>query len=157
MKFHNMKNNNRGDVSIYVTLMMLMILLVSAMAVGNMALSNLRNTNNIENSSMAFYAADTGNEEALSAYFWSKDGDRVCANSGGKVDLDTSLVNSPKMQYEVTGASHSTDCPDSTAVGGDSPTASLCVYAKGYAGPKWQVVRNVTNSINTCKGDFPGF
>lgn len=155
--FHNMKNNNRGDVSIYVTLMMLMILLVSAMAVGNMALSNLRNTNNIENSSMAFYAADTGNEKALSAYFWSEDGDRKCASSEGKVDLDTSLVNGPKMQYKVTGADHSTDCPDGTAVGGDSPSASLCVYAKGYAGPGEKVVRNVTNSINACAPGFPGF
>jgi len=156
--FLKSKNNNKGEVSVYVALILLMVLLVAAATAGNIALSNLKNADNIENSSKAFYAADTGNEKALQTYMWNQNDLNLACPGATEEPLDPSFTY-PKMKYQVQGqdpaSGSEVSCPDLAAITGTSPSASLCVYVKGYAGPTGQIVRNVTNSIGICSGSYP--
>lgn len=79
----------RGDVSIFFTSTMLMIIIMTALVVGMIAASTLKRTAGSEFPAQAFYAADTGIEHSKANYDWS-------------VDLDA-LGNLPNEACDIQG------------------------------------------------------
>lgn len=153
----------RGDISILLTFLTLIVLLLGATTVVVLTIGNLRGSRDVSTSAAAFTAADTGVEYALHVYNWDALSPTDAAPSclGTLTDQAVGDLPTDQLRYDLTvdarkedGSTEPKACDDGDVHSNQDPFASrlangtvaLCIEARGEA-RGGVVQRRVTNDI----------
>ncbi|TSC64569.1 MAG: hypothetical protein G01um1014106_66 [Parcubacteria group bacterium Gr01-1014_106] len=131
-------SSSRGDTSILLISLLLIVLVLGATALTVLSIVNLRGAGNVAESSQALYAADTGVERGLSLYWWSNPLSPTCTQEDNVPVGDAAT-------YQLTVRSDTDSCP--TLLDLQGGVRALCVEAIGKV-RDGEVRRRVTNDTN---------
>lgn len=108
-QFHQKKNNQKGAIATFLTLLILGAILLIALGLSNIFIEEIKTSGYIRQSAAAFYAADAGAEYAL--YQISKSTSLPASGSahidlttaGSRVDVTWSYADPGEKKIESTG------------------------------------------------------
>lgn len=131
--------SNRGDVSILVMLITLLVVVLGAVTLTVLSVSALVRSGDIVGSAQALYAADTGIERGLHDYGWSDPLRPTCTRT-------TAEALPGGSTYALVVQSDSGTCPTLKEI--QEGRRALCLEAKGSV-RGGVVQRRVTNDVST--------
>ncbi len=131
-KLHK-SHSQRGDISIFFTVVVLMIVIVSYVVIANISVSVFKNARLANYSAQAFYAADTGLERGMFDFLWSgvegpANTAYACAMNNQNAEISSGI--SYKLFVDNGTSRPGTGaCPQFANV--NTQTESLCIEADG--------------------------
>lgn len=115
-----MYNSNRGATAIYIALLVALLMLSAALVLSGVLSAQLRFTQDVVSSERAFYAANSGVEEALYQLV-----QQTIAGQPGQV-----LMNDGMIEYDDTTATYKVDAKTVA----EGPNAQACISSVGEHG-----------------------
>jgi len=150
MKQYNNETMERG-VSLYLGLMIMIILLAIGLGISTIIISQMKMIRGMEDSVIAFYAADTGIEKTV---FYDN---QVKPDGARGLCYMDSNCTAPDCIWDCTGCGENPDGTDKDC-GDTTCTDCTIIYESDFNGKRYRVEATVSGGMTTIKssGDYKG-